>query len=31
VLEIVKREAIGSSTCWLSTHLLLMYWNDVVE
>jgi hypothetical protein len=31
VLEIVKREAIGSSTCLLSTHLLLRCWCGVVE
>ena len=29
VLEIVKREAIGSSACCLSTHLLLECWSGV--
>ena len=31
VLEIVKREAIGSSTCSLSTHLLLRCCDGVVS
>jgi hypothetical protein len=31
VLEIVKREAIGSSTCLLSTHLSVEDWYGVVS